>query len=79
MVKPDPEFFRLATRRLHLSPHEVLCVGDNPLADIKGAHEAGIDTCWYNPYPQSYPANSPAPDYAISDLIQLKGFAAEAS
>jgi HAD superfamily hydrolase (TIGR01549 family) len=79
MAKPDPAFFRFAVKRLHLAPHEVLCVGDNPLADIKGAHEAGIDTCWYCPYVQSFPAGYPPPDYTISDLLELRDLVIDVS
>jgi HAD superfamily hydrolase (TIGR01549 family) len=79
LAKPNPEFFRMAVKRLRLSPHDVLCVGDNPLTDIRGAHDAGIDTCWFNPYAQSYPVGIPPPDYTISDLLQLKDLVVEVS
>jgi HAD superfamily hydrolase (TIGR01549 family) len=79
LEKPNPEFFRLAVRRLRLSPHEVLCVGDNPLIDIKGARDAGLDTCWFNPYVQSYPAGFPPPDYTVTDLFQLKDLVVDVS
>ncbi len=44
--KPDPEIFWRAASRLSLKPEDCLFVGDNPLADILGAHGAGMSTIW---------------------------------
>jgi putative hydrolase of the HAD superfamily len=49
--KPDAEIFRRALARLGVAPHEALFVGDHPVADIEGAHGAGLRTAWkYVPY-----------------------------
>ncbi|MBN1698919.1 MAG: YjjG family noncanonical pyrimidine nucleotidase [Spirochaetales bacterium] len=77
--KPDPMFFARAAETLHLSPHEILCVGDSPSADIEGAHRAGFHTCWYIGTPCIYPADKIQPDYIISDLRELRDFAHEVS
>jgi putative hydrolase of the HAD superfamily len=44
--KPDPEIFWRAASRLSLKPEDCLFVGDNPVADILGAHGAGMSTIW---------------------------------
>ncbi len=40
--KPAPGFFRLALVKAGLEPEEVWYCGDNPRADILGAHQAGL-------------------------------------
>lgn len=44
--KPHPAIFQHALTRLGVSAHEVLHVGDHPVQDMLGAHEAGLQTCW---------------------------------
>lgn len=44
--KPEPEIFHRALRRLGISPHEAIYVGDHPLTDIRGARNAGMWTIW---------------------------------
>jgi HAD superfamily hydrolase (TIGR01509 family) len=44
--KPDPEIFRRAVGRLHLSPDEVLYVGNLPRTDAIAARGAGLHAVW---------------------------------
>ena len=44
--KPDAEIFWRAASRLSLKPEDCLFVGDNPIADVLGAHDAGMSTIW---------------------------------
>ncbi len=69
--KPDPAIFHLAARELHLAPHELLCVGDNPAADVRGGHAAGMATCWVNLQAAPYPPEEPPPDYTVTSLEEL--------
>lgn len=48
VAKPDPGIFLHACERLGLRPHQVLHVGDDPVADVMGACEAGMRTAWLN-------------------------------
>ncbi|MDD9957111.1 MAG: HAD family hydrolase [Anaerolineaceae bacterium] len=41
-LKPHPQIFRAALARLGVGPHEAVFVGDNPVADISGAQNAGM-------------------------------------
>lgn len=51
-------------------PSEILLIGDSLTADILGANQAGIDSCWFNP--SGKPNNTPArPDMEITRLDQL--------
>jgi putative hydrolase of the HAD superfamily len=40
--KPHPSFFHAACAQLGLTPAEVLCVGDDPENDVRGAIRAGL-------------------------------------
>lgn len=40
--KPDPEFFRRVVTELNVSPDRVIMIGNNPINDVAGAHEAGL-------------------------------------
>lgn len=54
MSKPNPRFFQLMldtikqTRHLDLDLHDIIHVGDNPLADVKGAEAIGIKSMLIN-------------------------------
>ena len=41
-AKPDPRIFRAALARLGVAPPDALHVGDEPAADLAGAHRAGL-------------------------------------
>ncbi len=48
--KPDHEFFAYTFATIDHPPKaHALMVGDNLNADIRGARDFGLDTCWYNP------------------------------
>ena len=71
VAKPDPRFFKAAIDALSLAPEDLLCVGDNPAADIGGARAAGIDACWYAPAGQPWPGPGEPPTLVIRDLTDL--------
>jgi putative hydrolase of the HAD superfamily len=49
--KPDAEIFRRALGRLGVAAHEAMFVGDHPVADVEGAHGAGLLPVWmFVPY-----------------------------
>lgn len=75
IAKPDPRFFLLGAERLGLPASEVLCVGDVPATDVRGARAAGMASCWVAAAGAVWPPEEPGPDYAISDLRGLAAFA----
>jgi putative hydrolase of the HAD superfamily len=42
VAKPDPAIFLEACNRLNVPPHRVLHVGDSPVDDVAGGHDAGL-------------------------------------
>jgi YjjG family noncanonical pyrimidine nucleotidase len=48
--KPNKEYFEYVHKATGaLDKSQYLVVGDNIIADIKGAKDYGFDTCWFNP------------------------------
>lgn len=65
--KPRPELFWLALERQGVDPRDALMIGDGAGSDIRGANNAGIDACWYNPSGKALPEGVHA-EYVISDI-----------
>ena len=70
--KPQKAFFDYCLE--HIGPcelSEILLIGDSLSADILGANQAGIPSCWFNPHGQ--PLSGPAkPDMEIRSLDDLR-------
>lgn len=53
--KPDPQIFVHVLNHLNIAVTDAVMIGDNPDADIRGAHAAGMRTIWiaheHLPYP----------------------------
>jgi putative hydrolase of the HAD superfamily len=47
LKKPDPRIFNLALTALNVSASKTLFVGDDPLKDIRGAEDIGMQTCLF--------------------------------
>ena len=74
--KPSPRFFQLVFRRIGpIPPEEVLIVGDSMTSDIRGGVNAGIRTCWYNPWGRTNGSGLPV-DYEITSLSEVPGIVA---
>ena len=48
MLKPSPEFYREAVRRIGLPPEEILFIDDS-LTNVEAARALGIDARWLEP------------------------------
>jgi putative hydrolase of the HAD superfamily len=70
--KPDPAIFQAAAACLNVPCEHTLFVGDNPTADIGGAHAVGMTTAWLH-RGKSWPANitDVQPDFRIDSLGEL--------
>ena len=67
--KPARQFFDYAFRQTGARREATLMVGDNLQTDILGAREAGLDTAYFNRFPE-YPATDPV-TYEVTSLRQL--------
>jgi len=71
--KPEPAIFIAAASCLCVPCEHILFVGDNPSADICGAHAVGMQTAWL-PCGASWPTaiSDASPDYVINSLGELR-------
>ncbi|RLD25687.1 MAG: noncanonical pyrimidine nucleotidase, YjjG family [Bacteroidetes bacterium] len=67
--KPHPQAFEFTLERINAKADNCLMIGDDPISDIKGAHNVGIDSVYFNP-----DNNSPSvyATYTIQKLMELK-------
>jgi len=70
--KPDPEIFRIALRKLNLSPAQAIFVGDSYERDIMPAQQLGVRTIWLKGPNPRIPENAEPPDCEISSLMELE-------
>ncbi len=70
--KPDPAIFEATFRQLGISDFKrVLMIGDSLTSDIKGAHNAGLHSVWFNP--QGLPNTSDVhPTYEVRNFEALE-------
>lgn len=69
--KPHVQMFLCLARLSGLTPEQVLYVGDNPRADILGAHNAGMRTAWVNRTTGPWPAYLPVPNLELREVTEL--------
>lgn len=69
--KPDPEMFELACQRLNIQPSELLHVGDDPLRDVMGAQQAGVQALWVNRFGSSWQEYCRQPE-TVKNLLELQ-------
>ena len=69
--KPHHAVFGALCGRLGLEAPEVLYVGDSPIADVTGAHRAGLRTAWVRRTEFPYPERAPQPDLSLESLAGL--------
>ncbi|WP_186648326.1 YjjG family noncanonical pyrimidine nucleotidase [Fluviispira vulneris] len=70
--KPHAEIFNIALNKFGCAQKEnTLMVGDNLEADIIGAQEFGLDSCWYHPQ-GGKPHKDITPTFIIQNLMEIK-------
>ncbi len=68
--KPEAEIFRIALAALGVPAEEALHVGDNQVADVGGARDAGLRAVWIN---RTAAAAASDPHHVVTDLRELLG------
>lgn len=58
--KPAPDMFLQMLSHTELQPHQVIHIGDNPIADVQGAQDCKLWTIWVNLKGEQWPADEPA-------------------
>lgn len=71
--KPDPAFFRRIKDLTNASSPNMIMIGDDPDADIMGAHQAGWRTVWLNEAIIPCPGLKVIHDFEITSMSALPG------
>ncbi|MBY0553563.1 YjjG family noncanonical pyrimidine nucleotidase [bacterium] len=72
-AKPDVRFFEYSSKMVkNFSKNSAIVIGDRLETDVLGAHNYGLDACWFNPQKLSNTMQI-QPKYEISHLSELKG------
>ena len=70
--KPSSDYFDAVFEKIPNSNREqTIIIGDSLTSDIQGGINAGIDTCWFNPFGKSAPTNLNI-TYTITELPEIK-------
>lgn len=70
--KPDPRIFRLCAQAMDLEPGQMAYVGDNPMADVQGAYNAGCIPIWVRTSVGWGFPEVPRTPYEINDVSELE-------
>ena len=70
-AKPDARIFSHLLRAAGVEPAEVLHIGDDPLADVVGASQAGMQSVWLNRDAKAWPQQFAAPLRTVSTLAEI--------
>jgi FMN hydrolase / 5-amino-6-(5-phospho-D-ribitylamino)uracil phosphatase len=70
-AKPDARIYAALLKMTGVEAIEVLHIGDDPLADVVGATQAGMQAVWLNRDARQWPAQFGAPARTISTLAEI--------
>lgn len=72
--KPFPEIFQLAAKKLTLPTADIMHIGDHLYADVQGAINSGMQSCWLNMFNDNiyhHPDARILPHVEITELPEL--------
>ena len=70
-AKPDARIYAHLLRAAGVPPIEVLHVGDDPLADVVGATQAGLQAVWLNRDARPWPEQFAPPARTVTTLADI--------
>jgi len=70
-AKPDARIFAALLAMAGVEAHQVLHIGDDPLADVVGATRAGMQAVWLNRDAREWPRQFERPARTISTLEEI--------
>jgi len=70
-AKPDARIYAALVEMAGVEAHQVLHIGDDPLADVVGAMQAGMQAVWLNRDARQWPEQYERPARTISTLSEI--------
>jgi FMN hydrolase / 5-amino-6-(5-phospho-D-ribitylamino)uracil phosphatase len=70
-AKPDARIYAALLEMAGVEAHQVLHIGDDPLADVVGAMQAGMQAVWLNRDARQWPPQYERPARTVSTLAEI--------
>jgi 2-haloalkanoic acid dehalogenase type II len=70
-AKPDARIYAALLEQAGVDAAQIMHVGDDPLADVVGATQAGMQAVWLNRDARAWPAQFAPPSRTISTLAEI--------
>jgi FMN hydrolase / 5-amino-6-(5-phospho-D-ribitylamino)uracil phosphatase len=70
-AKPDARIFAALVEMAGVGAAEVLHIGDDPVADVVGARQAGLQSAWLNRSSRAWPTALAPPARTIATLAEI--------
>jgi putative hydrolase of the HAD superfamily len=70
-AKPDARIYAALLEMAGVEAHQVLHIGDDPLADVVGAMQAGMQAVWLNRDARQWPPQYGRPARTVSTLAEI--------
>jgi putative hydrolase of the HAD superfamily len=70
-AKPDARIFQRLLHEAGVAAARVLHIGDDPLLDVMGATQAGLQAAWLNRNAKPWPKHLPPPARTIKTLEEI--------
>jgi 2-haloalkanoic acid dehalogenase type II len=70
-AKPDPRIYAALLKLTGVAASQVLHIGDDPLADVVGATQAGMQAVWLNRDAREWPTAFASPMRTIKTLAEI--------
>lgn len=70
-AKPDARIFARLLNEAGVEAHQVVHIGDDPLADVVGATQAGMQAVWLNREAREWPEHFARPSRTITTLAEI--------
>lgn len=71
-AKPDPRIFARLLAQAGVEAHQVLHIGDDPVTDVAGAMQAGMQAVWLNRDARAWPQALAPPPRTITTLTEIE-------
>lgn len=69
--KPEPDMFLQCLDKWGIEAETLLHIGDNPITDVTGGHNAGVQTMWFNQYNVTWPAHLEPPHFEVQSVQDI--------
>jgi FMN hydrolase / 5-amino-6-(5-phospho-D-ribitylamino)uracil phosphatase len=70
-AKPDARIFAQVAQLAEVEAAQILHIGDDPLLDVAGAMQAGMQAAWLNRAARAWPPSLPPPPRTIRTLAEI--------